>query len=110
MKQRTIVSAETVTLRYQAQKDGVPLDITGCTFRLGVKERLSDAEYVIGPIEGALDDAGSGMFSFGLTGEDTDVTPFSGLYEIAMFDSLGNKNVLTPAGGVIFRVVGEIVD
>lgn len=110
MKQRTIVSADAVRLRYQALKDGTPLDLTGCTFRFGVKERLSDVQCAIGPVEGVVDDAGSGMFSFGLTGEDTGVPPFSGLYEIAMFDSLGNKNVLTPAGGVIFRVVGEIVD
>ncbi len=104
-----IVRGDTLTLSYQLREDGVAKDITGMSFKLAVKEGISEASYKIGPVDGAIDDAASGMFSFALTETETDQSPFAGVMEIAMYDALGKKTTLSEAGGVGFRLMEDIV-
>lgn len=106
---KTVVKGDSVTLNYQLKEDGSPRDITGMTLKFGVKEDLADAAYKIDPVTGDIDDAVNGKFSFALTGVQTDQPPFSGVYEIAMYDGSGNKLVLTAPRGVGFRLVEEII-
>ena len=106
---KTLIKGDKVTLRFQLKEDGLPKDITGMTFKFGVKEKLTDASYKIGPKDGAIDDAAQGRFSFTLTASDT-ASAFSGVYEIAMYDSGTNRSTLTPAKGVAFRVMENIID
>lgn len=109
MNSVTIVKGETRTLRYRIEEDGAPRDITGMSFKMAVKERPSDAAPAIGPVEGVIENASGGEFSFTLNAEDTGEA-VSGRMEIAMFDSAENKLVLTPAGGVEFRIRDAIVE
>jgi hypothetical protein len=107
MKSRTFVKGEKPTLSYQLKEGGSAKDITGMSFKIGVKEKLNDTSYKIGPVTGDIDDATSGKFSFTFTvPEET----FKGLYEVAMYDASSNKTVLTSPRGVEFRVVESIVD
>ena len=105
----TITRGDKVTLSYQLKEDGSPKDITGMSFKLAVKEGLEDAAYRIDPIDGTIDDAASGKFSFALTSTETDQSPFRGVMEISMYDAQSNKTTLTAAGGVVFRLVEDIV-
>jgi hypothetical protein len=104
-----IVKGDTVTLAYQIKEDGATKDITGMTFKLAVKERAEDLTFKITAVDGAIVDASQGKFSFNLTSVETDQSPFAGRMELAMYDSLNNKTTLTPAGGVEFRVIEDIV-
>lgn len=108
MKPVVIVKADTVTLRYQLTEDGVAKDITGMTFKLAVKEKLSDVAFKIDPVDGDIDDAATGKFSFTLTDSETDQDPFAGKMEIAMFSGT-DKTTLTPAGGIGFRLVEDVI-
>lgn len=105
-----IIRGDARTLRYQLREDGSSRDITGMSFRFGVKERHTDAAYRIGPVEGTVDDAPEGKFSFALDSTHTDLDPFRGVYAVAMYDGGGNRTTLTPAGGVEFRVIEDIID
>ncbi len=105
----TITRGDNVTLSYQLKEDDVARDITGMTFKLAVKEGLTDAAYKIDPVDGTIEDASSGKFSFALTDTETGQAPFAGLLEIAMYDGSGNKTTLTGAGGLAFRLVEDIV-
>ena len=104
-----ITRGDTLTLSYQLKEDGVAKDITGMTFKLAVKEGITDASYKISPISGTIDDASSGKFSFALTDTETDQAAFAGVMEMAMYDGSGNKTTLTGAGGIAFRLVEDIV-
>ncbi len=108
MKPITITRGDTVTLKYQLKEDGVALDITVMSFKLAVKERISDTAFKIAAVDGTIDDAATGKFSFALTNTETDQAPFKGLVEIAMYDGSGNKTTLTEPGGVVFRIVEDI--
>ncbi len=105
----TLTRGDTVTLSYQLKEDGAAKDITGMTFKLAVKEAVSDASYKISPVSGTIDDAALGKFSFALTDIETDQSPFAGVMEIAMYDAQSKKTTLTAAGGVVFRLVEDIV-
>ena len=104
-----LVRGDKATLRYQLKQDGDALDITGMSFKLAVKERLSDTTHRISPVTGTVDDALNGKFSFLLTDAETAQSPFAGQMEIAMYDSEGDKTTLTPAGGLSFRLVEDVV-
>lgn len=110
MKVLTITKGDAAVLRFQLKEDGTPKNIGGMTFKIGVKEGINDTSYKIGPIDGVLDDAVNGKFSFTLTSTHTNQTPFSGVYEITMSDASLNRTTLTPAGGVGFRLLENIVD
>lgn len=109
MKPITITRADTVTLRYRITEDGSPMDITGMTFKLAVKEAPEDTAFRIGPLDGSIDDAEAGMFSITLEHTHTDQAPFAGRAEIAMYDASGAKTTLTPASGLEFRLVEDII-
>jgi hypothetical protein len=103
----TLVKGEKRTLRYQLKENDTEKDITGMSFKFGVKEKLDDTTYKIGPADGTIDDATGGKFSFTLTAPDE---TFLGLYEMAMYDASNNKTVLTAPRGIVFRVVESIID
>ena len=105
----TITRGDTLTLSYQLKEDGVAKDITGMSFKLAVKEGITDASYKVAPVTGTIDDASSGKFSFALTDTETDQASFAGLMEISMYDASSNKTTLTPAGGLAFRLMEDIV-
>ena len=105
----TITRSDTITLSYQLKEDGVAKDITGMSFKLAVKEGITNASYKVDPVTGAIDDAALGKFSFALTDTETDQAAFAGVMEMAMYDGSGNKTTLTGAGGIAFRLVEDIV-
>lgn len=105
----TLTRGDTVTLRYQLKEDGAAKDITGMTFRLAVRENISDPAAKIGPVDGVIEDESNGKFCFTLDDTHTDQAPFAGLAEIAMYDAADRKTTLTPAGGLGFRLVEDIV-
>ena len=109
MNPMTITRGDTITLSYQLKEDGVAMDITGMSFKLAVKEGMTDTAYKIDPVDGTIDDAALGKFSFALTDTETDQSPFAGVMELAMYDASSNKTTLTAAGGVVFRLVEDIV-
>ncbi len=105
----TITRGDTITLSYQLKEDGALKDITGMSFKLAVKEGITDTAYKIDPVDGTIDDAESGKFSFALSATETDQAPFAGVMEIAMYDASSNKTTLSAAGGLSFRLVEDIV-
>ena len=104
-----VTKGDKATLRYQLREDGAGKDITGMGFKLAVKEKLTDSGHKISPVDGTIDDAANGKFSFVLTSTETDQAPFRGLMEIAMYDGSGDKTTLTPAGGLPFRLVEDVI-
>lgn len=104
-----ITRGDTVTLSYQLLEDGVAKDITGMSFKLAVKEKLTDTAFKIAAVDGTIVVAAPGKFSFTLTDTETDQTPFAGKVEIAMYDGSGNKTTLTPSGAVKFCVIEKIL-
>lgn len=102
-----IVRSDTVVLSYQVSEDGTPKDITGLVFKFAAHVE-HDASPRIGPITGTIDNAANGKFSIELTATDTDVAPFSGIYEVAMFDGT-DKTTLTRPGGAPFRLYEDII-
>lgn len=109
LTKKTVIKGDTVTLSYQLKEDGSPKDISGMSFKLAVKENLTDPACRIGPLTGTVQEAASGKFSFALTATETDQTPFSGVYEIAMYDGSGNRLVVTPPRGVPFSLLEDII-
>ena len=107
MKAMSFVKGETKTISIQIKENGSPKDVTGMAFKLGVKERITDAAYKIGPVTGTIDDALNGKVSFSVAAGNA---AFAGVYEIAMYDAQSKKTVLTPAGGMGFKVVESIID
>lgn len=105
----TITRGDTLTLSYQLKEDGALKDITGMSFKLAVKEKAGVVAHKIGPVDGSTDDAAAGKFSFALTSVETDQAPFSGVYEISMYDAGSAKTTLTEAGGLGFRLMEDIV-
>jgi hypothetical protein len=103
----TLVKGEKRTLRYQLKEDGSEKNISGMSFKFAVKEKIDDTTYKIGPVDGIVDDAANGKFSFTMTAPDA---TFLGLYEVAMYDASNNKTVLTEPRGIVFRVVESILD
>lgn len=103
----TLVKGEKRTLRYQLTEDGSQKDISGMSFKFGVKEHLDDEAYKIGPVNGTIDGAESGKFSFTITVPEE---IFLGLYEVVMYDATNNKTVLSSPRGIEFRVVESIID
>ncbi len=99
--------ADKPTLRIQIKENSLVKNITGMSFKFGVKEKLTDATYKLGPITGTIDDAVNGKVSFTFTVLDS---VFSGQYEIAMYDAFLNRTTLTPAGGIAFKVMENIID
>jgi hypothetical protein len=104
-----VVKGDKAVLKYQVKEDGVPKNITGMTFKFAAKQNLDDAAYAISPVNGAIEDAANGKFSFILDSTAT-ATVFTGLFEICMYDGSNNKTALTPAGGVAIKVVENIID
>ncbi len=104
---KTFVKGDMSTIRIQVKENGSPKDVTGMAFKLGVKERSTDSAYKIGPVTGTIDDAVNGKVSFSVASGNA---AFAGVYEIAMYDAESKKAVLTPAGGVGFKVVESIID
>jgi len=105
----TVVRGETVTKKIQIYENGSPKDITGFTFKFGVKENINDTTYKIGVIDGVIDDAANGKVSFSLTSTHTDIPEFTGVYEIAMYSGT-SKTVISNPGGIPFRLVESIID
>ncbi len=105
-----VTKGDKVTLRYQLREDGAAKDITGMSFKLAVKGKLSDSGHKISPVDGTIDDAAAGNFSFVLTSTETDQAPFRGLMEMAMYDGSGDRTTITPVGGLEFRLVEDIID
>lgn len=99
---------------YEMNEDGVPVDCTGFSFQLAVKGRAPDASYKIGPISGTLSTGSTGLQSlvtFLFTPDMTKaLTPFSGVYEAALFDVSGHKVPLTERGGMFYTLKEDIID
>jgi hypothetical protein len=110
MNPETVVRGDSVTLKYQLKEDDVAKDITGMTFKFAVKENITDTTQKIGPVDGTIDDAAGGRFSFELTAAMTDQAPFAGRAEIAMYDSQSRKITLSPPAGLEFRLVEDIIE
>lgn len=107
MTAKTFTKGDKPTLKIQIKENSIAKNITGMTFKLGVKEKLTDTVYKLGPFTGTLDDAPQGKVSFTF---EVGTSVFSGLYEIAMYDAQSNRITLTPAGGLAFRVVENVID
>ena len=105
---------EEKTIIYQMTEDGVSVDCSGYTFKIAVKEKVSDAAYKIGPISGVLSADAYGRMSlvtFTVPMNTTKaMTPFGGVYSAAMYDGSGNKVPLTQAGGVQFTLKEDVLD
>lgn len=109
MKPITIVRGDVFTLRFRVTEDGEAKDITGYTFKAGVKEKATDTEYKIGLLDGTIDDATGGEISFPFTEIETDQATFAGRLEVAMYDGSSNKTTLTESGGLELRIVEAII-
>ncbi len=93
---------------FEMTENGVPVDCTGFTFQLGVKEKITDAAYKIGLIAGTLSAGSTGLqslvtwlFTPAMTSA---LSPFGGVYEVALYDLSGNKVPLSARGGVSFTL------
>jgi len=113
--EKKYVEGDIPTIRFQVTKNKIPQDISGMTFKLGVKAKFNDAEYLIGPIDGTVDPLTNtdGSFTF----EDVDgnsllTPPCKGMYEVAMYDGSTppKRTTLTPPKGVKFEVIENIID
>ena len=109
LQPKSIVRADTVTLRYALREDGRPVDIAGKQFKFAVKLNLKDAAPLIGPIDGVIEDAAEGTFSISIEGAATDIEPFTGVMGLVMIDADGKKTTLTPTAGVSFSIIERIV-
>ncbi len=108
MTAKRFVKGDKPTLKFQLTQNGAARDITGMTFKLTVKQFITNTVAVIGPVNGALNDVANGKFSFTL--DLTNTAPVRGKMEIAMYDGAGNRTTLTPPGGVDFSVIENIID
>ena len=97
---------EKVTLKYQVKENNAVKDITGMTFKFGAKGENTDTDYKISPIDGTIDDAANGKFSFPVTFS----VVFDGVFEVAMYDASSNKTVLTKPGGQIIEISEDVID
>lgn len=102
------------TVTCQVTENGVAKDCSGYTAQWGVKERLTDAAYKIGPIAGVFSDDADGkksMLSFTITPDLTKaLAAFGGVFSVAIYDGSGNKVVLTERGGVSFTLREDVLD
>jgi hypothetical protein len=105
----TLIKGETAPLRFQLTEAGAPKDITGMSFTLGVKLHPEDAAYAIGPLEGSIEDAASGIVSVPNPAASA-ASAVSGVYELVMFDGVGGRATITPPLGIQIRVAENIVD
>jgi hypothetical protein len=105
----TLTRGDTAPLRFQLTEAGAPKDIAGMSFTLGVKAHPEDTSYAIGPLEGSIEDAASGIVSVPNPAASA-AAPVAGVYELVMFDGTGGRMTLTPALGVEIRVLENIVD
>ena len=102
------VTGDVVNLPYQlVSKDtGFPINITGNTFRFAAKLKPSESTYIIDPVDGTIDDAAAGKFSFDITLPDD---PDDGVYEVEMLVAGVDPLTLTPGGGVAITISQEII-
>ncbi|KAF0145113.1 MAG: hypothetical protein FD156_1224 [Nitrospirae bacterium] len=103
------VKGETKTISLQLKENGIAKNITGYTFKFAGKAKHSDTAYKIPVINGAITDAANGKFSFTINAADV-AAVFSGVFEIAMYDALLKKTVLTPPRGTPVTVHEDIID
>jgi hypothetical protein len=103
-----LVTGDTVVLQYQviSEDTGFPVDITGNTFKFAAKLDPTQATYIIDPIDGSIDDAALGKFSFIVP---VPATPDNGVYEVEMQDGGGAALTLTPGGGVAITIALEVI-
>jgi hypothetical protein len=98
---------------YEMTEDDVPVDCTGFSFQLGVKELAADTAYKIGLISGVVSLGSTGLQSlitFTFTPAMTQaLAPFIGVYSVALYDLSANKVPLTQPGGVIFRLKQALI-
>ena len=102
------VTGDTVALQYQlvSEDTGFPVDITDKTFKFAAKLKPSETTYIIDPIDGTIDDAALGKFSFEV---DVPTDPNDGVYEIEMKDTLDKALTLTPGGGLPITISQEVI-
>lgn len=103
-----LVTGDTVSLQYQiiSGDTGLPVDITGNTFKFAGKNKPSDTAFIIDPVIGVIDDAVNGKFSFEIS---VPATANEGVYEVEMQDSGGKALTLTPGGGVRLTISLEVI-
>jgi hypothetical protein len=108
-----MAKGEHKTFSWQIKEGGVAKDISSFTAKMAVKIGLDDTVYKIEPMDGVISNDVDGIpsiLSFILETVDTaDMGPFDGLYAIALYKD-GEKYPLTPAGGVAFSVIEDILD
>ncbi len=105
----SFIKGETRTISLQVIESGIAKNITGYTFKFAAKEKFSDTAYKINVIAGAITDAVNGKLTLTLNAADIDVA-FRGVYEIAMYDALLKKTVLTQPRGLPVAVHEDIID
>lgn len=96
----------------------IPFDLSAYTGKFAVKAELYDAIAKIGPIDGVItahaDDTGTikSVITFTIPTLTTKAmaTFNGGRYSIAIYDIAGSKTVLTPAGGVEFNLMEDVLD
>lgn len=71
--------------------DGNPINITGFNFKLSVKRFYEDTTIVIGPINGTIDDATGGLFSFLIASTLTQNLSGEYVYDIQVIDAANIK-------------------
>lgn len=111
MKDLALVVGDIPKIAYQIKEDDVVVDISGYAFTFGAKIKASDTAYQINPIDGDIDDATAGKFSFTLEDSSNDsvlTSTFSGLFEVGMTNSSSERTTITPAGGVLITVRAQI--
>ena len=103
-----LVTGDTVTLQYQlvSGENGFPIDITGNTFKFAAKLNPTETAFIIDPIDGVIDDAVNGKFSFEVA---VPVDPNDGVYEIEMTIPGPKVTTLTPGGGLPISISQEII-
>lgn len=89
-------TGDTITKTYQLRKNGIPQPLDGMSFELDIRQNPDSAVY-LGPIAADVDLVEK-EFSFTMTFPDEPLE--DGRMSIAMFDGIGNRKTLTPAGGV----------
>lgn len=109
MKSLLFEAGETVKLEYQIKDSvtGHAVDITGMSFKFAAKKKHTMDDYRIVPVDGTIDDAVEGKFSFEVLMPST---PFSGVYSVVMEDGDGKRTVLTQRGGAAISVIESLVD
>lgn len=97
----TIVQGDTYTQSIQVQDDGDPIDISGWTVTVTVKETVGDQSYAIQRTITTHDDPANGLTSFTFTGTDTDGLQGEYVYDIQI-DTDGGETYTPLLGNVYF--------